>query len=74
MKVAAVEALRQLAKEPMSGDVLRAFNIDRLAFGSDYILPKPLDARLLGAVAGVVAQAAVASGVARLPYPAHYPL
>ncbi|MDT4835169.1 NADP-dependent malic enzyme [compost metagenome] len=74
MKIAAVEALRQLAKEPTPVEVLRAFNIDRLEFGPDYILPKPLDARLLGAVAGAVAQAAVDSGVARLPYPAHYPL
>ncbi|AOE85969.1 malate dehydrogenase [Pseudomonas sp. TCU-HL1] len=49
-------------------------NIDRLEFGPDYILPKPLDARLLGAVAGALAQAAVDSGTARLPYPTHYPL
>ncbi|MCY1312262.1 NADP-dependent malic enzyme [compost metagenome] len=69
-----MEALRQLAKEPTPVEVLRAFDIDRLEFGADYILPKPLDARLLGAVAGAVAQAAVDSGVARLPYPAHYPL
>ncbi len=66
MKIAAVEALRQLAKEPTPVEVLRAFNIDRLECGSDYILPKPLDARLLDAVA----QVAVDSGVARLPYPA----
>ncbi|MBF0675172.1 malic enzyme-like NAD(P)-binding protein [Pseudomonas sp.] len=74
MKIAAVEALRQLAKEPTPIEVLQAFKIDRLEFGPDYILPKPLDARLLGAVAGAVAKAAVDSGVARLPYPAHYPL
>ncbi len=74
MKIAAVQALRQLAKEPTPAEMLQAFNIDRLEFGPDYILPKPLDARLLGAVAGAVAQAAVDSGVARLPYPAHYPL
>ncbi|MBD7975835.1 malic enzyme-like NAD(P)-binding protein [Serpens gallinarum] len=74
MKIAAVEALRQLAKEPTPVEMLQAFNIDRLEFGPDYILPKPLDARLLGAVAGAVAKAAVDSGVARLPYPAHYPL
>ncbi|ACO80446.1 malate dehydrogenase (oxaloacetate decarboxylating) (NADP+) [Azotobacter vinelandii CA] len=74
MKIAAVEALRQLAKEPAPAEVLKAFAIDRLQFGPDYILPKPMDARLLGAVAGAVAKAAVESGVARLPYPAHYPL
>ena len=74
MKIAAVEALRQLAKEPTPIEVLQAFNIDRLEFGRDYILPKPLDARLLGVVASAVAKAAIESGVARLHYPSHYPL
>lgn len=74
MKIAAVEALRQLAKEPTPVEVLQAFNIDRLEFGRDYILPKPLDARLLGVVASAVAKAAIESGVARLHYPPHYPL
>lgn len=74
MKIAAVQALRQLAKEPTPAAVLQAFNLERLEFGRDYIIPKPLDARLLGALAGAVAQAAVDSGVAQLPYPAHYPL
>ena len=72
MKIAAVEALRQLAKAPAPDAVLRAYQVDRLEFGRDYILPKPLDARLLGAIAGAVAKAAVESGVARLPYPSHY--
>lgn len=72
MKIAAVEALRQLAKEPAPAAVLQAYQVDRLEFGRDYILPKPMDARLLGAIAGAVAKAAVESGVARLPYPAHY--
>lgn len=74
MKIAAVEALRQLAKEPTPVEVLRAFNIDKLEFGRDYILPKALDARLLGAIAGAVAKAAIDTGVAKLHYPAHYPL
>ncbi len=74
MKIAAVQALRQLAKEPTPAAVLQAFNLERLEFGRDYIIPKPLDARLLGALASAVAQAAVDSGVAQLPYPAHYPL
>lgn len=74
MKVAAVKALRELAKEPVPADVLKAYNLDALAFGRDYIIPKPMDARLLGRVSAAVAQAAVDSGVARLPYPAHYPL
>ena len=66
MKIAAVEALRQLAKEPTPVEVLQAFNVDRLEFGPDYILPKPLDARLLGALAGAVAKAAVETGESRL--------
>ena len=59
MKIAAVEALRQLAKEPTPVEVLQAFNVDKLEFGRDYILPKALDARLLGAIAGAVAKAAI---------------
>lgn len=74
MKIAAVEALRQLAKEPTPVEVLRAFNVDKLEFGRDYILPKALDARLLGAIAGAVAKAAIDTGIAKLHYPAHYPL
>ena len=46
----------------------------RWSFGREYIIPKPLDVRLLSIVSAAVAQAAVDSGVARLPYPAHYPL
>lgn len=74
MKVAAVHALRDLAKEPVPADVLKAFKLKELSFGRDYIIPKPMDARLLGIVAGAVAKAAVDSGVAQLPYPKHYPL
>jgi malate dehydrogenase (oxaloacetate-decarboxylating)(NADP+) len=74
MKIAAVEAIRTLAKEPIPSEVLTAYGITGLEFGRDYIIPKPLDARLLGRVAAAVAKAAVDSGVARLPYPAHYPL
>lgn len=74
MKIAAVEALRQLAKEPTPVEVLQAFNVDKLEFGRDYILPKALDARLLGAIAGAVARAAIDTGVAKLHYPTHYPL
>jgi malate dehydrogenase (oxaloacetate-decarboxylating)(NADP+) len=74
MKVAAVKAIRDLAKLPVPKEVLQAYNIDALEFGRDYIIPKPMDVRLLGIVSAAVAQAAVDSGVARLPYPAHYPL
>lgn len=74
MKVAAVHALRALAREPVPEAVLRACLVDKLEFGPDYIIPKPVDERLLGTVSAAVAQAAVESGVAQLPYPSHYPL
>jgi malate dehydrogenase (oxaloacetate-decarboxylating)(NADP+) len=74
MKVAAVRAIQALAKEPVPQVVKDAYNGEDLSFGRDYIIPKPMDARLLGCVSSAVARAAVDSGVARLPYPAHYPL
>jgi malate dehydrogenase (oxaloacetate-decarboxylating)(NADP+) len=74
MKVAAVHAIRDLAKLPVPIEVLQAYNVSKLEFGRDYIIPKPMDVRLLGNVAAAVAKAAVDSGVARLPYPKHYPL
>jgi malate dehydrogenase (oxaloacetate-decarboxylating)(NADP+) len=73
MKVAAVKALAQLAHEPVPEEVLTAYGVDNLSFGPDYIIPKPFDPRLRDCVAPAVARAAVDSGVARLPYPAHYP-
>jgi len=74
MKVAAVHAIKDLAKESVPQYVIDAYGGDALEYGKDYIIPKPLDERLLGLVSGAVAQAAVDSGVARFPYPAHYPL
>ncbi|MFT4210227.1 MAG: malic enzyme-like NAD(P)-binding protein [Microbacterium sp.] len=74
MKVAATHALRELAKQPVPAEVAEAYEGVEFAFGPEYIIPKPLDPRLLGAVSAAVAQAAVDSGVATLPYPAHYPL
>ncbi len=74
MKVAAVEAIRHLAKEPVPQQVRDAYDGVELTFGSEYIIPKPTDPRLLGAVSSAVAKAAVDSGVARAAYPAHYPL
>lgn len=65
MKVAAVEAIRGIAKEPVSKAVLDASNIASLGFGKDYIIPKPMDPRLLSRVATAVAQAAIDSGVAK---------
>ena len=74
MKVAAAYALKELAKEPVPQDVLDAYGLDTLEFSREYIIPKPMDARLLGAVSAAVAKAAVDSGVARAGYPDHYPL
>jgi malate dehydrogenase (oxaloacetate-decarboxylating)(NADP+) len=72
MKVAAVLALSQLAREPITPEVLAAIGRESLAFGPDYIIPNPLDSRLLSVIAPAVARAAVDSGVARLPYPENY--
>ena len=74
MKVAAVNAICGLAKEPVPQEVMDAYEGIELSFGPEYIIPKPTDPRLLGAVSSAVAQAAVDSGVARAGYPAHYPL
>ena len=74
MKVAAVHALSALAKEEVTADVLAACGLDALAFGPDYIIPKPVDVRLLARIAPAVARAAIDSGVARLPLPPEYEL
>jgi len=74
MKVAAVEALRALAKEEVPAEVSAAYNGEVISFGKDYIIPKPMDPRLIGVVSAAVAKAAVDSGVADLPFPEHYPL
>ncbi|MBO8140572.1 MAG: NADP-dependent malic enzyme [Firmicutes bacterium] len=65
MKVSAARALAQLARQPVPDAVLRAYGLDRLAFGPDYIIPKPVDPRVLLWVAPAVAQAAMETGVAR---------
>ncbi|EOX4959672.1 malic enzyme-like NAD(P)-binding protein [Vibrio alginolyticus] len=72
MKLAAVEAIRELAKEPVPEAVLKAAGVDKLEFGADYIIPKPMDSRLLPRVAKAVVQAAVNSGVARIEMPENY--
>ncbi|UTP73504.1 malate dehydrogenase [Alteromonas sp. LMIT006] len=66
MKVAAVEALRAVSKEPVPEEVLVASNSSSLEFGRDYIIPKPMDPRLCSRIAKAVAQAAIDSGVAFL--------
>ncbi len=65
MKLAAVKALAELAKSAVPDLVNMAYNQQNLSFGSDYIIPKPLDPRLLSTLAPAVAKAAVASGVAQ---------
>lgn len=67
MKLAAVRSIAALAKEPVPDEVNQAYGIKNLSFGRDYIIPKPLDPRLLIEVAPAVAKAACDSGVARSP-------
>ncbi|WNH14328.1 NADP-dependent malic enzyme [Thalassobellus suaedae] len=67
MKMAAVEALARLAKEPVPEQVNIAYGETRLAFGKDYIIPKPTDPRLIAEVPPAVAKAAMESGVAKKP-------
>ena len=73
MQIAAVHALQQLTHEPVPQEVLDAYGLGALAFGPEYIIPTPFDPRLRELVSAAVASAAVASGVARAPYPGHYP-
>lgn len=65
MKLAAVKALAELAKSAVPDLVNMAYNQQSLSFGSEYIIPKPLDPRLLSTLAPAVAKAAVESGIAQ---------
>ena len=67
MKKAAVVALAELAKEPVPEQVNIAYGEMRIAFGSDYIIPKPFDPRLIAKIPPAVAKAAMESGVAQSP-------
>ena len=68
MKIAAARAIAELAKEPMPQCVRKAYGIEnRLVFSRDYLIPKPLDPRLLPKVSGAIALAAEQSGVATTP-------
>jgi len=67
MKLAAVYAIADLAKQPVPDQVNMAYNITNLQFGSEYIIPKPVDPRLITYVAPAVAKAAMDSGVAKNP-------
>ena len=72
MKKAAMNALRELAQEPVPEEVVKAAQVDHLEFGPDYVIPKPQDPRLLKRLSRAVAKAAVDSGVAQIPLPEHY--
>src|SRR5690554_4066914 len=67
MKMAAVKALSNLAKEPVPEQVNIAYGETKLIFGRDYIIPKPFDPRLISSVPPAVAKAAMESGVATAP-------
>ena len=67
MKLAAVHAIAQLAKEPVPEIVNLAYNAKNIVFGRDYIIPKPLDPRLIYTISPAVAKAAISSGVAQKP-------
>lgn len=67
MKLAAVRAIASLAKEPVPESVMRAYNETNVEFGRTYIIPKPIDFRLIETVSPAVAKAAIDSGVAKSP-------
>ena len=66
MKIAAVHALKDLAKLPVPDSVLQTYQIDSLSYGRDYIIPKPFDPRLIDTVPKAIFEAAVSSGVSCL--------
>lgn len=65
MKLAAVHAIANLAKEPVPEAVILAYNVQNLQFGREYFIPKPFDSRLITKVSSAVAKAAIESGIAR---------
>jgi malate dehydrogenase (oxaloacetate-decarboxylating)(NADP+) len=67
MKLAAVRSLAELAKEPVPDMVVKAYGTDKIQFGREYLIPKPLDPRLITTVSPAVAKAAMDSGMATHP-------
>jgi malate dehydrogenase (oxaloacetate-decarboxylating)(NADP+) len=67
MKLAAVHALAALTKEPVPDMVVKAYGADKIRFGRDYLIPKPLDTRLITTISPAVAKAAMDSGIAKNP-------
>ena len=66
MKVAAVHAIRDLAKLPVPESLLETYQVDELRFGADYFIPKPFDPRLIDLIPKAIYDAALKSGVSRL--------
>ncbi|MEX2336573.1 MAG: NADP-dependent malic enzyme [Fulvivirga sp.] len=66
MKLAAVKALANLAKEPVPDMVSKAYGESHILFGKNYLIPKPLDTRLITTISPAVAKAAIETGVARI--------
>ncbi|HSZ25820.1 MAG TPA: NADP-dependent malic enzyme [Cytophagaceae bacterium] len=66
MKLAAVKALAELTKEPVPDIVNKAYGDDTISFGRDYLIPKPLDPRLITTLSPAIAKAAMDSGVAKI--------
>ena len=66
MKVAAVHAIKDIAKLPVPQSLLEIYQVDELSFGRDYFIPKPFDPRLIDLIPKAIFDAAVKSGVARL--------
>ncbi|WP_299645875.1 NADP-dependent malic enzyme [uncultured Jannaschia sp.] len=67
MKIGCVEGIAALARATTSAETAAAYQGEQLTFGTDYLIPKPFDPRLMGVVAAAVAEAAMESGVARRP-------
>lgn len=67
MKIASARAIAELAHEPVPDEVMSAYGDSRMAFGKDYLIPKPIDPRLITRISTAVAKAAMDSGVARKP-------
>ena len=66
MKLAAVHAIAALAKEPVPDSVIEAYGNQRIRFGKEYLIPKPLDPRLITTISPAVARAAIETGVSRI--------
>ncbi|MEM0948878.1 MAG: NADP-dependent malic enzyme [Pseudomonadota bacterium] len=67
MKLACIEGIAALARATTSAEAAAAYSGEQMTFGADYVIPKPFDPRLMGVVAGAVAQAAMDTGVAQRP-------